>query len=445
MKRIITNLKRFACISWSFKKAIIPVFLFLSFFNNAFSELAPKAFSFSELFSKSCALLTGVVSNIRIEKYRYIMEIKVYDDINFIYDGYFHSKPVRIIEDLNNGLYLDDIPYPDTGKVYLFFLEKNGDDFKITNGYAGFFPFDAKDDIRNISLAYHSNKNIFNKENVDNLINLYNSLKTEKIKTRMLYDFEGLLSSGNADFIEQLFSCENLTTKLFGIKYAGITKNPNLKKPIEDMVRLNKDQSLVFNGIVALGEYADSNNILLISTFLLSSDQGTRNVAIQALGKHKNNKIIQPLSDLYKNENEFGNRMSIIDALWLLSDKANVNNILIQFRSIETNTLVQKYLDEKIHGIAINIPSHYTYPLNQNFPNPFNPETKICFEILLTCNVNLEVYDISGRKVRTLLNETRNPGKYDVIFDGRGLPTGVYYYKFSAGNYSELKKMVYIK
>lgn len=93
------------------------------------------------------------------------------------------------------------------------------------------------------------------------------------------------------------------------------------------------------------------------------------------------------------------------------------------------------------------------YSLKQNYPNPFNPVTKIKFDIpsLSFPNVSignpviLKVYDIAGREVQTLVNESLKPGTYEATFDGSKLNSGVYFYKMTAGNYSETKKMLFIK
>ena len=105
-----------------------------------------------------------------------------------------------------------------------------------------------------------------------------------------------------------------------------------------------------------------------------------------------------------------------------------------------------------INEIISRIPDNYF--LFQNYPNPFNPITKIKFDLPksnLTLSgakglyVQLKVYDILGKKIQTLVNEQLQPGTYEVTFDGSNLPSGVYFYKLSAGNYTETKKLVLLK
>jgi hypothetical protein len=101
-----------------------------------------------------------------------------------------------------------------------------------------------------------------------------------------------------------------------------------------------------------------------------------------------------------------------------------------------------------IQTIGNVIPSKFQ--LHQNYPNPFNPVTKIKFDIAekvkgQTSNVKIIIYDILGKEVATLLSEQLQPGTYEVQFDASRISSGVYYYKLSAGDYTETKSMMLIK
>ena len=93
----------------------------------------------------------------------------------------------------------------------------------------------------------------------------------------------------------------------------------------------------------------------------------------------------------------------------------------------------------------VNDPLPTEYLLNQNFPNPFNPETHLEFGIPNLGFVSLKVYDILGKEVKTLIYEIKNPGRYKVVFDGSSLPSGIYYYKIDSGNFSQVRKMILIR
>ncbi len=86
-----------------------------------------------------------------------------------------------------------------------------------------------------------------------------------------------------------------------------------------------------------------------------------------------------------------------------------------------------------------------TFTLYQNFPNPFNPSTRISYSINTVGFVTLDIYNLLGENVGRLVNELKTAGSYTAVFDAAGMPSGVYYYKLQAGAYSETKKMLLIK
>lgn len=104
-----------------------------------------------------------------------------------------------------------------------------------------------------------------------------------------------------------------------------------------------------------------------------------------------------------------------------------------------------------INSLSSNIPDRFE--LYQNFPNPFNPITKIKFDITSgfpsgahgNDKVVLKVFDITGKEVATLVNESLKPGTYEVTFDGTQYTSGVYFYRLSTSDFTETKKMLMIK
>ncbi|MBD3225500.1 MAG: T9SS type A sorting domain-containing protein [Caldithrix sp.] len=102
-------------------------------------------------------------------------------------------------------------------------------------------------------------------------------------------------------------------------------------------------------------------------------------------------------------------------------------------------------------GVKENFtPAPLTYELAQNFPNPFNPETRIYFEIPNSQQVQLVIYNILGQKVRTLVKDQFNAGRHTINWNGRNdagqrMPSGVYIYRIKAGSYIDSKKMIMVK
>jgi predicted acyl esterase len=143
---------------------------------------------------------------------------------------------------------------------------------------------------------------------------------------------------------------------------------------------------------------------------------------------------------------------------------------------IYVNYASRSYIELPMIGFAIgvkNISSEVPAKFNlyQNYPNPFNPVTKMKFDIPLTPQSPLEggirgvreglvddsksrqtrgavrliIYDALGREAATLVNEPLSPGSYEVEFDGSNLPSGVYFYRVTSGEYSDTKKMIMVK
>jgi hypothetical protein len=94
-------------------------------------------------------------------------------------------------------------------------------------------------------------------------------------------------------------------------------------------------------------------------------------------------------------------------------------------------------VDEKLIGA-----NPTNFELYSNYPNPFNPSTKIRYAISKTAFTTLKVYSILGQEVATLINEEKAPGVYEINFDGLNLTSGTYLYKLQAGNFVETKKMI---
>lgn len=85
------------------------------------------------------------------------------------------------------------------------------------------------------------------------------------------------------------------------------------------------------------------------------------------------------------------------------------------------------------------------YCLYNNYPNPFNPVTRISFEIPVLSYVTLKVYDVIGNEVKILIHEYKEAGYYDIKFDASALSNGVYYYELTADNFRAVKKLILMK
>jgi hypothetical protein len=86
-----------------------------------------------------------------------------------------------------------------------------------------------------------------------------------------------------------------------------------------------------------------------------------------------------------------------------------------------------------------------TYELFDNYPNPFNPSTKIVYQIPESGNVSLKIYDMLGKELKILVESYRDEGRYEINFDASALSSGVYIYQMRINDFIDTKKMILMK
>jgi len=100
-------------------------------------------------------------------------------------------------------------------------------------------------------------------------------------------------------------------------------------------------------------------------------------------------------------------------------------------------------------SLATSVENNTAIPGNfnlfQNYPNPFNPSSTIRFEIPKTSFVKISIYDILGNEIEKLVNEEKNSGQHEIIFDAKELASGIYYYTIRTGEFTQSRKMVLLR
>jgi len=109
----------------------------------------------------------------------------------------------------------------------------------------------------------------------------------------------------------------------------------------------------------------------------------------------------------------------------------------------ENNVSGQLTVAEPTDAELADIPKEFG--IDQNYPNPFNPATNIRYAVPQTSHVTIRVYNVTGQLVATLVNETRDAGYHNVVFDGTQLASGVYIYRMQAGDFTHTRKLMLIK
>jgi hypothetical protein len=97
----------------------------------------------------------------------------------------------------------------------------------------------------------------------------------------------------------------------------------------------------------------------------------------------------------------------------------------------------------KVQVVSGLLPTYYS--LSQNYPNPFNPSTSISYSIPKQTQVQLQVYNLLGQLIATLVDESKQPGTYTVTWDASTRSSGLYFYRMTAGEFVETKKAILLK
>ena len=132
----------------------------------------------------------------------------------------------------------------------------------------------------------------------------------------------------------------------------------------------------------------------------------------------------------------------------LLSWSVFVTDGLDTVSSDDSTRYLTLAIDQLGNELSAQQPNRFS--LHQNYPNPFNPITTITFELAKLEFVSLNVYDVNGYLIKNLINKEKNPGQYNVNWNGDNIANenvagGVYFYRIDTDSYSSTKKMILLK
>ena len=132
-------------------------------------------------------------------------------------------------------------------------------------------------------------------------------------------------------------------------------------------------------------------------------------------------------------------------AIYHKSGNSNYKRICVSPNAIDAHLAHGDVFIMPKSGVAGEEEIPTEFALTQNFPNPFNPTTEIQYAIPSASNVKLEIFNITGEKVATLVEGFMNEGTYKVSFNASNLPSGMYLYRIIAGNFVQTRKMLLLK
>lgn len=138
---------------------------------------------------------------------------------------------------------------------------------------------------------------------------------------------------------------------------------------------------------------------------------------------------------------QYNDTQSVIIAQLEARGSSHLNSIT---RLRELSDYVQKIYDNNfqsvLHAGSYDIQKANEFELHQNYPNPFNPSTTISYELPVRGFVKVKVYDVTGRQIADIVNEEQAAGRHELIFNGDGYASGVYFYVLEVDGFTKAVK-----
>ncbi len=191
--------------------------------------------------------------------------------------------------------------------------------------------------------------------------------------------------------------------------FGTISAGDSVVKSLE--ITNNSDQQIEINGL--LNRNSSFHASLTLPVIIPAQSSATIQVTFKPETEG------EQIDDLYLQWNKKSERISQVVPMIGMTDSTSVS---VEYSKNEIN-----------------------YSLAQNYPNPFNPSTNISFTMPERGKVLLKIYDMLGRKVKTLINRVMSSGNHEINFNARNLPSGVYFYSLKVNDYTETKKMILLR
>jgi hypothetical protein len=173
-------------------------------------------------------------------------------------------------------------------------------------------------------------------------------------------------------------------------------------------------------------------------TFVISNDESAEDPLNYSISIENRNYTVVP-ADLASSRVDPGASVTITIRYNPLSDRIHTAEAIISHNAINASSPIFLSLNGE------SLKEDEVARLEQNYPNPFNPNTTIPYILPETSNVRLDVYNISGQLVQTLVNGEQPEGRYEISLDGSGLSSGVYLFRLMVNNFADTKKFMLIK
>ncbi|MGA9291323.1 MAG: ScyD/ScyE family protein [Ignavibacteriaceae bacterium] len=295
-----------------------------------------------------------------------------------------------------------------------------------------------------------NNKPVISFDGVNDRLGFTGSKKMSQISLFMVFNNKSGASGSNPPGFVLTFGPGGTyaASEHFAIKMRGMDNGDN------DIIVGTEDHNdyVLFTG-QNIAKYNEWRNIFIVRDKTVSNTTLWWNgVSAPSSASGANISISVPLGDSTASGGGIGSTDNFPDLGRVLA-KCDIAEIIVYdtVLSDPDQSTIEKYLSNK-YNITVtgvedsqnkNIPESYT--LYQNYPNPFNPSTTIKFSIPQASFVTLNVYDILGKQITTLVNNEKPAGNYSINFNASNLPSGVYFYRMQAGSFASTKKFVLLK
>ncbi|MBI1933679.1 MAG: fibronectin type III domain-containing protein [Ignavibacteriales bacterium] len=251
----------------------------------------------------------------------------------------------------------------------------------------------------------------------------------------------------NKTYEASLYSLGNSSKPLNTVKLDHWYKKKNQPEPAKPIANLpnSNEENIIFN--TSQYEGIDS---LMTARIQIAEDENFSLITLDSMANWKDiYEVDEFFNPIDRNKNIDLTKISIRTSA-LDQNKNYYYRVKYRDHNLKWSEWSNSIMFNPITNIVSEKELPSIFKLEQNYPNPFNPVTVIKYQIpfvqkLNAVNVSLKIYDILGREVKALVNRVQKPGNYEIVFNAENLPSGTYFYKISAGNFSDVKKMILLK
>jgi hypothetical protein len=222
----------------------------------------------------------------------------------------------------------------------------------------------------------------------------------------------------------------------------------NWPVPVNLHFASSKITAIAFNP-TSMAYFTNNEQVNISFDYTTSEAGGIKIIARPKSGSFFTPSSISSESPVYSTGNGSGT-----NSFTFTGGTTTVDSVCFQTYDATQTTLLDEFVvpvkfyfgSQPLTGVTTNSSEVLTeFRLSQNYPNPFNPSTNISYQLSVTSNVSLKVFDILGREILTLVNERKTAGSYQVQWNAAGMPSGIYFYRMQAGYFSDTKKLILVK